>query len=442
MELDLKSLSSSLQNFEPYSVQGKVLEVVGNMVKAFNIGLDVGDSCEIYNPSTGEQIAAEVVGFKEKYIYIMPLGETRGLGPNNTVRLGKIESTIPISSAFLGRVLGGALEPLDNAPLPEVSESIPIYRKPPSPLDRKRISEPLDVGVRAINGLLTVGKGQRMAILAGSGVGKSVLMGMMARYTEADMNVIALIGERGREVKEFIERDLGDEGLKRSIVIAATSDQSPLLRIRAAYVATAIAEYFRDQGKDVLLMMDSLTRYAMAIREIGLSVGEPPTTKGYPPSMYTQFPRLLERAGNSGSAGSLTAFYTVLVEGDDPNDPVGDTVRSIVDGHIILDRKIFAKGIFPAIDILNSKSRLMRDIVSNKHWQAVVKFIQTFAAYQEAEDLINIGAYSRGSNPKIDYAITKIGDIQKFLAQNIEDKTDLDASFSLLESIVRDSPNT
>jgi len=437
VRVDLNPYLKKIENFESYHREGKVLEVIGNMIKAFNIGLDIGDQCEIFNPSTQETTQAEVVGFKDHHVFIMPLGETRGLGPNNLIRLAKSKAVISLGKELLGRVLDGTMQPLDQKPAPVCKDLYPIYSSPPSPLDRKRILEPLDVGIKAINGALTVGKGQRMSILAGSGVGKSVLLGMMARYTDADVNVIGLIGERGREVKEFIERDLGEEGLKKSVLVVATSDQSPLIRIRAAYIATAIAEYFREQGSNVLLLMDSLTRYAMAIREIGLSIGEPPTTKGYPPSLFTQFPKLLERAGNSKSKGSITAFYTVLVEGDDPNDPIGDTVRSIVDGHILLDRKIFAKGRYPAIDLLNSKSRLMRDIVSAKHWQAVQNFNQTIATYQDAEDLINIGAYARGSNAKIDYAISKYDDILKFLNQNIEEKFSLDESQALLQNIVR-----
>jgi flagellum-specific ATP synthase len=345
-----------------------------------------------------------------------------------------------VGDALLGRTIDGIGNPLDGLGPIEAITKVPLYKEPINPLQRRRIDSPLDVGIKAINGVLTAGKGQRLAILSGSGVGKSVLLGMMARNTTADVNVIGLIGERGREVKEFIERDLGEEGRKRSIVIAATSDQSPLARIRGAFLATAIAEFFREQGKDVLLMMDSVTRFAMAQREIGLAVGEPPTTKGYPPSVFAYLPRLLERAGNSASKGSLTGFYTVLVEADDPLDPIGDAVRSIVDGHILLDREIAARGHYPAIDVLRSKSRVMVDVASSTHQESARRLIQTLSTYKEAEDLINIGAYVKGSNPNIDYAIKKIGEINSFLRQDIRESALLLESEAMLEQMFQDHP--
>jgi flagellum-specific ATP synthase len=315
---------------------------------------------------------------------------------------------------------------------------MPLYAESINPMQRRRILEPVDVGIRAINGLLTVGQGQRVGIMSGSGVGKSVLMGMMARHTTADINVIALVGERGREVLEFIERDLGPEGLARTVVVVATSDKPPLIRTRAAYLATTIAEYFRDQGKQVLLMMDSVTRFAMAQREIGLSAGEPPTTKGYPPSVFAALPRLLERAGMSRGKGSITAFYTVLVEGDDPNEPIADAVRSVVDGHILLSRELASRGQYPAIDVLGSTSRVMSDVVNAQHRRDAMSFVSTLATYREAEDLINIGAYVRGSNPRIDYALSKIDSIIDYLKQPIESAAPLGEAEAMLQQMFAD----
>ncbi|OGG96783.1 MAG: hypothetical protein A2508_00050, partial [Candidatus Lambdaproteobacteria bacterium RIFOXYD12_FULL_49_8] len=386
--------------------EGKVEEVVGFLIKAFNPRMRVGGRCIIHNRKTGDSVQGEAVGFKGRSVLVMPLGDIRGIGPDSVVQPTEEHTQIYVGPELLGRCIDGTGQPIDGLGPIHCKERAPLYRDPINPLKRRRIDRSLDVGVKAINGMLTPGMGQRMAILAGSGVGKSVLLGMMARNTTADINVIALIGERGREVLEFIERDLGPEGLKRSVVIAATSDQSPLVRIHGAYLATAIAEHFREKGKQVNLMMDSITRFAMAQREIGLSVGEPPTTKGYPPSVYALLPKLLERAGNSDSLGSLTAFYTVLIEGDDPNEPIGDAVRSIVDGHILLNRDIAAQGHYPAIDILRSKSRVMVDVTSKSLQSNANRLLQTLATYKEAEDLINIGAYVKGSNRMIDYAVT------------------------------------
>lgn len=419
----------------PGKVEGKVVEVIGFLIKAFNPGLQIGSSCKIVNPDTGSVLYGEAVGFKGEHVLVMPLGDVRGVGPQSRVVATSSQPEVSVGPELLGRTIDGMGVPIDGIGPISTEKKAPLYADPINPLLRRRIDASLDVGIKAINGLLTCGKGQRVAILAGSGVGKSVLLGMMARGTTADVNVIGLIGERGREVKEFIEKDLGEEGLKRSIIIAATSDQSPLVRLRGAYLATAIAEHFREQGKDVLLMMDSITRFSMAQREIGLAIGEPPTTKGYPPSVFALLPKLLERAGNSGSKGSLTAFYTVLVEGDDPNDPIGDSVRSIVDGHILLDREIAAQGHFPAIDILRSKSRVMVDVAPQTHQENAMKMVQTLATYKEAEDLINIGAYVKGSNPKIDYAISKIDEVNGFLRQKMEEKFVLVETEAFMEQI-------
>jgi flagellum-specific ATP synthase len=419
-------------------LEGKVEEVVGFLVKAHNPGLPVGSACRIVNGDGSRSVLGEVVGFKGRRIFVMPLGDIRGIGPQSRVVPSSGRPRVVVGNRLLGRAVDGLGNPIDGHGPIDTDETMPLYAEPINPLERRRIDAPLDVGIRAINGILTCGKGQRLGILAGSGVGKSVLLGMMARHTNADVNVIALIGERGREVKEFIEKDLGEEGLKRSIVIAATSDQSPLVRLRGAYVATAIAEYFREKGKHVLLMMDSVTRFAMAQREIGLAVGEPPTTKGYPPSVFGLLPRLLERAGNSKSSGSLTGFYTVLVEADDPLDPIGDAVRSIVDGHILLDREIAARGHYPAIDVLRSKSRVMIDVVSKTHQQNAGKLIQTLAVFKEAEDLINIGAYVKGSNPAIDYSLKKINEMNGFLQQSIEQRSPLLECEAWLERMFAD----
>ncbi len=423
-------------------VEGKVEEVIGFLIKAHNPGLSIGGNCHIVNSETGESVEAVAVGFKAGSILIMPLGDIRGIGPNSRVVAASSRSYINVGDQLLGRVIDGRGNPLDGKGPIECHHKADLFAEPVNPMLRRRITDPLDVGIKAINGVLTCGKGQRIAILSGSGVGKSVLLAMMARNTAADVNVIGIIGERGREVKEFIEKDLGEEGLKKSIVVAATSDQSPLVRMHGAYLTTTIAEHFREQGKDVLLTMDSLTRFAMAQREIGLAVGEPPTTKGYPPSVFSLLPKLLERAGNSQSKGSITGFYTVLVEGDDPNDPIGDAVRSIVDGHILLDRNIAAMGHYPAIDIRRSKSRLMIDVTNPTHQGNAIKMLQTISVYKEAEDLINIGAYISGSNPKIDYSIKKIDSVNKFLQQGMREKSSLLECEAMLEQLFLDTPDT
>jgi flagellum-specific ATP synthase len=366
----------------------------------------------------------------------MPLGDLGGIGPGSVIIARKSQPIVKVGNDMLGRVVDGMGEPLDGKGPLMLDSEMPLYGKPYNPLKKRRIDEPLDLGIRSINGLLTVGKGQRMAIMSGSGVGKSVLLGMMARHTKADVNVIALIGERGREVNEFLERDLGEEGLKRSVVVTAISDQPSLIRIRGAYLATTIAEYFRDQGLDVLLMMDSITRFAMSMREIGLAVGEPPTTKGYTPSCFAKMPKLLERAGNTSSKGSITGLYTVLVEGDDLTEPVADTVRSIVDGHIVLSRDLAARGHYPAVDILRSVSRVMNDIVDEKHLSAARSIQSMTAVYEEARDLINIGAYVAGNNPEIDNAIGHIDSINGFLKQDINEKAAIEQAVAQMGAII------
>ncbi|MBU0943588.1 MAG: FliI/YscN family ATPase [Proteobacteria bacterium] len=417
--------SGSFKSINPIRIWGKVTRIVGLIVEGYCPYASIGSLCELTPLDDTPPVLAEIVGFKDSRALLMPLGDLRGLGPGSRIRVVKASATIKVGSNLLGRVIDAMETPLDGKPIPLLEEEKQIYSHPPGPMERRNITEPLDLGVRAINGLITCGTGQRMGIMAGSGVGKSVLLGMMARYARADVNVIALIGERGREVREFIERDLGKEGLARSVIVVVTSDQSPLLRMRGAFVATSIAEYFCKQGKNVLLMMDSVTRFAMAMREIGLAVGEPPTTKGYTPSVFATLPKLLERAGQFQGQGSITGLYTVLVDGDDMTEPVADSVRSILDGHIVLSRAIAARNHYPAIDVLNSASRIMREISTPRHIELAGKARKVLATYAEAEDLINIGAYTKGSNPGIDFAISKIDAINEFLRQGYDEVTPL-----------------
>ncbi len=419
-------------------VYGKVRRIVGLVVEGYCPHSSVGSLCEISPLEPGPPIPAEIVGYNNDQALLMPLGEVRGLGPGSLIRVIKESAAIRVGEGLLGRVIDGMEQPLDEGPSLHLAETTPLYSLPPSPMQRKKINQPLDLGIRAINAMLTCGLGQRMGIMAGSGVGKSVLLGMMAKYAKADINVIALIGERGREVREFIERDLGEEGLKRSIIVVVTSDQSPLLRMRGAFVATAIAEYFCNKEKNVLLMMDSVTRFAMAMREIGLAVGEPPTTKGYTPSVFATLPKLLERAGSFKDKGSITGLYTVLVDGDDLTEPVADAVRSILDGHIVLSRDIAAKNHYPAIDIMMSTSRVMRDIVTPRQIELAGKAKSVMAVYRDSEDLINIGAYAAGSNKKIDYAISRIDAINKFLCQEFNESASLEETIRDLGILVSD----
>lgn len=431
-------------NFEKYNrvlsdsffkVKGKVVNVVGLTIESKGPQARLGDICVITSgirEESGKQVLSEVVGFKEGKVLLMPYEKVEGIGPGSSVENTGAPLKVKVDDSLLGKTLNGLGRPDTGELL--TGREYDVEASPPDPMSRKIISEVLPLGVKAVDGLITVGKGQRIGIFAGSGVGKSTLMGMFARNTKADINVIALIGERGREVREFIERDLGPEGMKRSVVVVATSDRPALERKKAAQTATAIAEYFRDQGKDVLLMMDSMTRFSMAQREIGLASGEPPVSRGYPPSVYSEMPKLLERAGCSDK-GSITGLYTVLVDGDDFNEPITDTARSILDGHIMLNRKLAHKNHYPAIDILQSISRCMSQIATREHKQLAGKMKNVMATYNEAEDLINIGAYKAGSNPEIDYAISKIQAVNQFLLQDVNDKFTFDETVEMMKGI-------
>ena len=423
----------SLDRAVPIKTIGRVSDVAGVSLEGIGPFGQVGDVC-IVADGTENALKAEIIGFRNKKVLFMPLGDVKGISPGMKIRnLGR-KLEVPVGGELLGRVLGGDGKPADGMEEPRTKLVYAVDNDPPDAYSRKRITEPITTGVRAIDGLLTIGKGQRMGIFAGSGVGKSTLMGMIARNTSADVNVIALIGERGREVRDFLERDLGEEGKKRSVVVVVTSNEPALLRIRGAYVATAIAEYFRDQGLDVMFMMDSVTRFAMSQREVGLTRGEAPTTKGYTPSVFSSLSRLLERTGSSAK-GTITAFYTVLVEGDDMNEPISDAVRGILDGHIMLDRKLAHQNHYPAIDVLGSVSRLMVDVTDEKQKQMAAKMREVLATYREAEDLVSIGAYVRGSNPKIDFALSKIERVEQFTRQGIFEKASFEETLAALESI-------
>ncbi len=413
---------------------GKVAKVVGLTIESIGPMAKLNDLCLIRSNSAAGVVKAEVVGFRDDRVLLMPYDNVEGVGLGSWVENTGAPLQVPVSEELLGLTLDGVGEPMNADSLGADCAHYSVEAAPPDPLSRKLIDEVLTLGVKAVDGLLTIGKGQRIGIFAGSGVGKSTLMGMFARNTKADINVIALIGERGREVREFIERDLGEEGMRRSVVVVATSDKPALIRKKAAQTATAIAEYFRDQGKDVLLMMDSLTRFSMAQREIGLASGEPPVSRGYPPSVYAQMPKLLERAGNS-DRGSITGLYTVLVDGDDFNEPITDTARGILDGHIVLSRQMAHKNHYPAIDILQSISRVMSSIITKEHKAAAGKMKQVLATYQEAEDLINIGAYKAGSNPDIDFAIDKIRAVNAFLQQQTDEKYTFEESLQQMLDI-------
>ncbi len=413
---------------------GKVTKVVGLTVESIGPDASLNDLCCIVSQDKKVTVKAEVIGFRDDRLLLMPYEDITGIGVGSVVINQNEPLSVKVGDHLLGKALDGLGNPLDENDTLYTTQTYPVDAKAPDPLDRVLISEVLPLGVRAVDGLLTIGKGQRIGIFAGSGVGKSTLLGMFARNTKADINVIALIGERGREVREFIERDLGPEGVKRSVLVIATSDKPALIRKKAAKTATAIAEYFRDQGKDVLLMMDSLTRFSMAQREIGLASGEPPVSRGYPPSVYSEMPKLLERAGNSDK-GSITGLYTVLVDGDDFNEPITDTARGILDGHIILSRKMAHKNHYPAIDILASISRVMSSIASKDHKILAGKLKSVLAIYQDAEDLINIGAYKQGSNKRIDYAISKIDEVNEFLCQDVDSKADFEDTVKRLEDI-------
>ncbi len=431
-----QSLLMQLIEKDYFKSLGKVVKVVGLTIESVGPEAKLRDLCEIIVEGSDQRIKAEVVGFKDKRLLLMPYENVEGIGVGCMVENTGHPLGVPVGDQLLGHLVDGLGVPSDIDDLTDF-EDLPEYpaeADPPDPMARVIIKEPLSLGVKAVDGLITVGKGQRIGIFAGSGVGKSTLMGMFARNTKAQVNVIALIGERGREVREFVENDLGPEGMARSVVVCATSDKPALIRKKAALTATAIAEYFRDQGKDVLLMMDSLTRFSMAQREIGLASGEPPVTRGYPPSVYSEMPRLLERAGNS-AVGSITGLYTVLVDGDDFNEPITDTARSILDGHIVLNRKLAQKNHYPAIDVLQSISRVMSAIASPEHKAVAGKLKNVLATYQEAEDLINIGAYKNGSNKNIDFAIQKIDAVNDFLMQQTHDKFEYDEILEQMSSI-------
>ncbi len=411
---------------------GKVAKVVGLTIESIGPDAKLNDVCVISSKDGLHRVNAEVVGFKDNRILLMPFDNVEGIGLGAYVENTNKPLQVYVGPELLGRTLDGiGIPDGEDYDTYCLNEAYPVDAKSPDPMKRKIIDEILPLGVRAVDGLITVGKGQRIGIFAGSGVGKSTLMGMFARNTKADINVIALIGERGREVREFIERDLGPEGMKRSVLVIATSDKSALIRKKAAMTATAVAEYFRDQGKDVLLMMDSLTRFCMAQREIGLATGEPPVTRGYPPSIYAELPKLLERAGCSDK-GSITGLYTVLVDGDDFNEPITDTARSILDGHIVLNRRLAQRNHYPAVDVLASISRCMSQIASPEHKAAAGRMRNVMATYNEAEDLINIGAYKAGANPEIDYAVSKIGTVNDFLRQDVNSKQSLEETISSL----------
>ncbi|MEX1327437.1 MAG: flagellar protein export ATPase FliI [Desulfobacterales bacterium] len=437
VEVDLKKYHTCLESTRPIRTTGRVTDVVGLVVEAHGPVSCLGTVCDIYSKQNNRKITVEVAGFKNNNVLLMPLEEILGIGPGCRVVARQQKAVVPVGPGMLGRVIDGLGNPIDEKGSILCEGEYPIYAASINPIKRKRIYQPLDLGIRVINGLLTVGCGQRVGVFAGSGVGKSVLLGMIARKTRADVNVIALIGERGREVNEFIAKELGKEGLERSVIVVATSDQLPLIRMRGAFIATAIAEYFRDQGNNVNLMMDSVTRFAMAQREIGLALGEPPTTKGYTPSVFNLLPKLLERAGTSSGTGTITGLYTVLVEGDDSNEPIADALRSLLDGHIDLTRDLAMENHYPAVDVLSSISRVMDDIIDDQHKQNARRLKQILATYRKAEDLINIGAYVAGSNPKIDYAIKMFDSITNYLRQTIEETVNFEDSIAQLDALFR-----
>lgn len=429
-ELDLSRFHAAVAERVPVRAAGRILRVAGLTVEASGPAVPVGAVCRL-DPG----VRAEAVGFREGRLRLMPLEPLQGVSPGGRVVAEEARAGVSVGDALMGRVLDGLGAPADDRGPIQGEARYPLYAAAVNPVLRRRIQEPLDTGIRAINGLLTLGRGQRMGIFAGSGVGKSVLLGMMARHSQADVNVVALIGERGRELNDFLQRDLGPEGLARSVIVVATSDQPALIRMRAAWVATAVAEYFRDRGRQVMLMMDSLTRFAMAGREVGLAAGEPPTSKGYTPSVFAALPRLLERAGNGAGPGGVTGLYTVLVEGDDPNEPIADAARGILDGHLWLTRELAARNHYPAIDVLESVSRTMPDTVTPEHRAAAGRLRSTLAVYRRAEDLISVGAYSKGSNAEIDDAIRRIDRITAYLRQDMTESVSLADSVRELEAM-------
>ncbi len=437
--INLESYFNKLNQVNLIKTVGSVKRAVGLVVESLGPPVSVGELCEIVGRGSRSEIPAEVIGFRDNYVLSMPLFKVHGVKLGDKIVCRRKQASVPVSAALLGRIIDAMGNPIDDLGPISATEEYPLHPAATNPLERQNIQAALGTGIRAIDGLMTCGKGQRIGIFGGSGVGKSTLLGMMARYTSADINVISLVGERGREVRAFIEKDLGEEGLKRSVVVVSTSDQPPLLRIRAALVATTVAEYFRNQGKDVLLVMDSVTRFAMAQREVGLAAGEPPSSKGYTPSVFSLLPRLLERAGNFRSGGSITGFYTVLVEGDDMNDPIADSVRSLLDGHVVLSRDLAWRNHYPCIDVLGSVSRLMPDLVSASYMAKAGLIREWLATYQKAEDMLNIGAYVKGSNPKIDLALKKIEAVNNFLIQRSDARVTVETALSAVEEITRDS---
>ncbi len=415
--------------------QGKVAQVIGLVISSTGPSTSIGEVCRVYPSEGGDPVLAEVVGFKDRRVMLMSLGEMRGINPSSVVEATGETLRLNVGDQLLGRVIGGLGQPLDSRGPIESDVQRQVHAEPPHPLMRKRIVEPMITGIRSIDTFVTCGRGQRLGIFAGSGVGKSVMMGMVARHSRADVNVIGLIGERGREVRDFLERDLGEDGLKRAVVVSVTSDQPALMKVKGALVATTIAEYFRDQGKNVILMIDSITRIAMALREIGLAVGEPPATKGYPPSVYAFLPKFLERPG-ALSHGSITGLYTILVEGDDFNEPVSDLVRSILDGHVVLSRKLANRNHYPAVDVLESLSRVMPDVTTEEHKRLAARSRELLAAYRESEDLITIGAYLKGSDALTDEAMAKLDSFNNFLKQGVDEKGDYKVDIDRLREIV------
>ncbi len=439
-KIDFHKYSKAVEQCVTIQPEGRISQVIGLIAEGDSLGMGIGGLCSIINDH-GQEIKAEVVGFKKEKALFMPYGDIRGISLGARIIPIMATPLVGVSDQLLGRVIDGMGTLIDGKGEIEYTQEYNLYGKPMGPLEREPIKESLDVGVAAINSMITLGKGQRVAIMSGSGVGKSVLMGMMTKHTSADVVVIGLIGERGREVKDFINDTLGEEGLKRAVVVAATSDSPPLVRIRGAYLATTIAEYFRDQGKDVLLMVDSITRFAMSSRDVGLAAGEPPTSRGYTPSFFVQIPILLERAGNMENGGSITGVYTVLVEGDDLNDPVGDTVRSIVDGHIVLSRDLANRGHYPAIDVLASISRVMRDVSQKDHVVVRDRAVSVLASYRSAEDMITIGAYIDGSDPDVDEAKHLMPGIVQFLRQDTNRKVDMQSSVNGLKKALGIKPD-
>lgn len=433
--INWKKYLNAIASSNTFRMEGQIIKVSGIVAEANGPKAGVGSLCSIMR-ADGERIAAEVIAFKDKRVMVMPFGEMRGIQPGSRIVNMSDRPTTPVGEKFLGRVIDGLGYPIDGGEKIESDCEYSIYGQVVNPLNRRIISESIDVGVRAINAAISMGKGQRMAIMAGSGVGKSVLMGMIARNSAADVIVIGMIGERGREVREFIEKILGPTGLKKTVMVVATSDSPALVRIRGTYMATAMAEYFRDKGKDVILIIDSISRFAMSLREVGLAAGEPPSSKGYTPSVFAQLPKVLERAGTIENKGSITGIYNVLVEGDDLNEPIADAVRSIVDGHIVLSRTLSNRGHYPAIDVLSSISRVMNNIISPEHLQNARELVRALSIYKDAEDLISIGAYVDGSDPQIDYAKAKIEKIYEFLQQDVDQMVTFDESICQLKTLV------